>query len=187
MLDGVEASHPRHIVGCTLRPQIRHCGRRIVEHPSGVGPRIMIETNTSDRIRSRKDQLAGKRILIVDDEADARELLRYLLESYDVQVSDADSVDDALALIQSRQFDLLVSDIGMPAQDGYALISAVRALPHGSALPALAFTAFTRPEDRERALSAGFDLHVGKLSRVETLLDALVQLLTGDAAPPLRR
>jgi PAS domain S-box-containing protein len=108
--------------------------------------------------------LDGLKILIVDDEADTRELLRQILESCEAQVVDADSAAEALQLLRQERPHILVSDIGMPGQDGYWLIDQVRALSpeDGGSLPAIALTAFARPEDRRRALRRGYHAHAAK-------------------------
>jgi signal transduction histidine kinase/CheY-like chemotaxis protein len=109
-------------------------------------------------------ELAGLRVLIVDDEPDVRELLTAVLDRCKAVVFAAASVHEALALLQQHRPDVLVSDIGMPGEDGYALIRQVRALPAeaGGKIPALALTAYARMEDRTRALLAGFQMHVPK-------------------------
>ena len=105
--------------------------------------------------------LAGKRVLVVDDEPDARELMREMLAMCGVDVTTAGSSDEAVAAFGRERFDLLVSDVAMPGEDGYRLLARLRALPHGG-LPAMALTAYARPEDRERALAAGFQAHCAK-------------------------
>jgi signal transduction histidine kinase/ActR/RegA family two-component response regulator len=129
---------------------------------------------------ARPDVLAGLSVLIVDDEADARELLRIVIESCDATVHTAASVRDALDLLKTEHVDLLVSDIGMPDEDGYALIRAVRALPSAakSSIPAIALTAYVQQEDRTRALLAGFNVHMTKPVEPAELLTALADLCT---------
>jgi PAS domain S-box-containing protein len=108
--------------------------------------------------------LKGLRILIVDDEADARNLLKRLLEECDAEVTTSGSVEQALEHIAEIRPDVLVSDIGMPGRDGYDLIRVLRTLPaeQGGSTPAAALTAFARSEDRTRAIMAGFDVHLAK-------------------------
>jgi len=110
------------------------------------------------------DRIRGVRILVVDDDADARELLRRLLEDCGAQVALSDSSADAIEIIRKGQLDLVVSDIGMPGEDGYTLIRRVRALPaeEGGKVPALALTAYARAEDRVKAIRAGYQMHVPK-------------------------
>lgn len=124
--------------------------------------------------------LSDLRILIVDDEADTRELLRTMLEQCGSEVTTAASVAEALAAFQQSKPDVLISDIGMPEEDGYVLIGKVRALEAGlgERVPAIALTAYARVEDRVRALTAGFHVHVPKpIEPVELL--AVVASLTG--------
>ena len=107
--------------------------------------------------------LAGVRVLAVDDEADARQLLRHMLGDRQANVILAASSDEALALLEKETFDVLVSDIGMPGRDGYELIRCIRRKEMaGMRMPAIALTAYARHEDRSIALSAGFDEHVAK-------------------------
>jgi signal transduction histidine kinase len=107
--------------------------------------------------------LAGLRVLVVDDEADARELIELALTRCGASVLTAASAEEALFKLD-RSVDVIVSDIGMPNADGYELIARVRALPFasGGRTPAVALTAFARSEDRTRAMLAGFQLHIAK-------------------------
>lgn len=129
--------------------------------------------DTPDRVHStaRTDvpldaapSLNGIQILIVDDEADAREMLRVLLEQCGGSVTSAACAREALEALQRFKPDVLVSDIGMPDEDGYALIARVRGLraDEGGQTPAIALTAYARREDRIRALAAGFQSHIVK-------------------------
>jgi PAS domain S-box-containing protein len=104
------------------------------------------------------------RVLIVDDEADARLLLTAIMEGCGATVMTAASVPEALAALSRFKPHILVSDIGMPEEDGYSLIRKVRALgeEEGGKIPAIALTAYAREEDRMRALLAGFQVHVAK-------------------------
>jgi signal transduction histidine kinase/DNA-binding response OmpR family regulator len=124
-------------------------------------------------------ELGGLDILVVDDEPETRELLAYLLEQCDVRVSTAASAREALSLLSERRFDVLLSDIGMPETDGYALIREVRALPasQNGAIPALALTAYARSEDRTRVLKAGFHNHLAKPIEPGELLVVMATLV----------
>ena len=110
------------------------------------------------------DRLDGLRILIVDDEADTRELLKEGLQYCGAKVSVAGSAAEALDALVATSPDVLISDIGMPGVDGYDLIRQVRGLPRerGGKIPAIALTAYTRTEDRLQSLRAGYDMHVPK-------------------------
>lgn len=120
----------------------------------------------------------GLSILVVEDEPDGRELLLKMLSGARARVTAADSVRSALEIFAKAPPDLLVSDIGMPGEDGYALLRAVRALPpdSGGAVPALAVTAYAREEDRLRALSSGFQGHVAKPIDPDELVRAIARV-----------
>lgn len=124
--------------------------------------------------------LVGLRILVVDDEADTRDMLRAVLERCGSEVATAASAAEALEVLTSGQPDVLISDIGMPDEDGYALIGKVRAreVEPGQRIPAVALTAYARVEDRVRALTAGFQVHLPKpIEPIE--LVAVVASLSG--------
>jgi CheY-like chemotaxis protein len=121
--------------------------------------------------------LAGKRALIVDDDDDARHLLRTTLESSQMTVCEADNVDEALEALEHGSFNLIVSDIGMPDRDGYSFIHALRGRADGVSILAVALTSLVRPEDHARALRAGFDLHLGKPFQASSLITHLATLL----------
>ena len=108
--------------------------------------------------------LAGLRVMIVDDDADSRDLIVATLEYYGAIVSEAGSAAEAMALLLETRPDVLLSDIGMQGEDGYAFIRRVRALPRegGGLVPAVALTAYAGAGDRARALSAGYQLHIAK-------------------------
>jgi len=125
-------------------------------------------------------QLDNLRVLIVDDEEDTRDLLRVALEQCGSKVVTAGSAMEALEALEKTKPDVLISDIGMPEEDGYALISKVRALSaaRGGKVPAIALTAYARTEDRVRALMAGFQVHLPKpIEPVELM--AVVASLVG--------
>jgi PAS domain S-box-containing protein len=108
--------------------------------------------------------LHGLRVLAVDDEADTREMIRAVLEHCKMEVITAASASEALEVVAKSRPDVLISDLGMPGEDGYALIAKVRALPaeRGGHIPAAALTAYVRAEDRVKVLRSGFQLHVSK-------------------------
>jgi PAS domain S-box-containing protein len=107
-------------------------------------------------------RLDGVRVLLVDDEPDSNEATRVLLDVCGAEIRVAGSADLALEVLSRWRPDVLVTDVGMPGDDGYALIAKVRAIPDAKQLPVVALTAYASPEDRARLLSAGFDLHVAK-------------------------
>jgi signal transduction histidine kinase/ActR/RegA family two-component response regulator len=108
--------------------------------------------------------LQGVKVLAVDDEADARHLLTVVLEECGAEVGTCSSATEALVMIEEYEPDVLVSDIGMPEEDGYSLIKKVRERESetGKRIPAVALTAFARMEDRLQALSSGYNMHVPK-------------------------
>jgi CheY-like chemotaxis protein/two-component sensor histidine kinase len=106
--------------------------------------------------------LRGINILVVDDESGARVTLQRLLESRNAEVRAVDSVSAARDAIDTHKPHVLISDIGMPGEDGYALIRHLRSIKSKHRIAAIAVTAFARAEDRQRALEAGFDEHVAK-------------------------
>ena len=109
-------------------------------------------------------ELAGLTVLVVDDHADARELIKRVLEDCGATVLAAATAAEAVALVDAHKPDVLISDIGMPDADGFELIKRVRALgpDRGGRVPSIALTAFARSEDRTRTLRAGFLVHVSK-------------------------
>lgn len=109
-------------------------------------------------------RLDGVRVLVVDDDPDARELMRHVLGDCGAEVLVASDADSALTTLREERPAVLVSDIGMPGSDGYDLIRSVRALPaeQGGRTPALALTAFARPDDRRHAIAVGYQIHLAK-------------------------
>ena len=108
--------------------------------------------------------LQGLRVLAVDDEADTRDMIRAVLEHCKMEVITVGSAAEALEVVSKSHPDVLLSDVGMPGEDGYELIAKVRALPaeRGGQIPAAALTAYVRGEDRVKVLNSGFQLHVSK-------------------------
>ncbi|MBV9957306.1 MAG: response regulator, partial [Acidobacteria bacterium] len=118
------------------------------------------------------DQLGGLRVLVVDDEVDTLELIRVSLGQYGAQVTAARSAAEALSLLDRLRPDLIISDIGMPGEDGFEFIRKVRELPpeRGGRTPAVALTAYARGEDRLRVLRSGYQMHVAKPVELTELL-----------------
>jgi signal transduction histidine kinase/ActR/RegA family two-component response regulator len=121
-------------------------------------------------------------VLLVDDDPDTLEFLARTLRERGMIVTTASSAVEALELLETECPGLLISDIGMPHVDGFELLRRVRSVHRASELPAIAITAFTRSEDRDRALSAGFQVHVTKPVNVAALLTAIASL-RGTRAP----
>jgi len=122
--------------------------------------------------------LDGLRVLVVDDEADARELVTAILGECGVEVIAVASAREGLEALQQLKPNVLVSDIGMPVEDGYALIRKVRALDaeQGGSIPAVALTAYARDEDARSALAAGFQQHIPKPVNPEQLVTVVANL-----------
>ena len=141
-----------------------HLPLAVIHRNADSGERVHPKTPLGVSADFKHSDLSGVKVLVVDDEADARELLRHVLSECDAEVFTADIAEDALAIIERERPHVLVSDIGMPNVDGYELLRRVRALgpARGGNLPAVALTAFARSEDRTRALRAGFLIHVSK-------------------------
>jgi len=143
---------PLMVVRQITEQKVRDLGR---VHPVAGGGEIAFDC---------PPELTGIKILAVDDEPDARFLLTAILEKCGAQVKTCESAAQAMELLEKFQPDILVSDVGMPEEDGYALIKRVRDDERGTPkrIPAVALTAFARVEDRLKALSAGFNMHVPK-------------------------
>ena len=109
-------------------------------------------------------ELAGLHILAVDDDEDTRALVRIVLESCGARVTLATSAEEGLVALRNERPDVILSDLGMPNEDGYSLLAKVRALPadRGGCTPAAALTAFARGEDRIKVLNSGFQVHIAK-------------------------
>jgi CheY-like chemotaxis protein len=123
-------------------------------------------------------------ILVVEDHCDSRELLVTLLEGYGATVLAAETAGAGFELLTRHQPDIVVSDIGLPDEDGNALLRRVRKLDEaeGGAIPAIAVTAYATAEDRRTALSAGFDDYMTKPLDVMRLIDAVQQLVRGPSS-----
>ncbi|NJN56882.1 MAG: response regulator [Leptolyngbyaceae cyanobacterium SL_5_9] len=123
--------------------------------------------------------LKGIQAVVVDDEVDTREIITLILEGYGTRVISAASVSEALEAVEQFIPDVLVSDIGMPLEDGYTLIRKVRELEldRDGMIPAIALTAYARPEDQHQAVAAGFQLHLPKPVEPEKLAKAVAELV----------
>ncbi|MBD2532414.1 PAS domain-containing protein [Nostoc flagelliforme FACHB-838] len=139
---------------------------------------VQPEIKETNELSEQALELTGIRVLTVDDDPDARELLTVLLTEYGAQVLTVTSAAEVLANLESFQPDVLVSDIGMPEVDGYSLIQQIRTLTpeKGGHIPAIALTAYARVDDYERAISSGYQLRVTKPLEPEELVQAVVAL-----------
>jgi signal transduction histidine kinase/CheY-like chemotaxis protein len=141
-------------------------------------------TTASDRDAARAEGLAGVRVLVVDDELDTRKLISTVIAQSGAEVTACASAGEALETLKTWRPHILMSDIGMPGEDGYAFIRQVRALPaeRGGRTPAAALTAYARDEDRSRALAAGFQLHLAKPFSPGDLIAAVADLQSLEVA-----
>ena len=140
------------------------------------GPRADADDPTAKTLLPPR--LDGLKVLVVDDEADALGLVREALRDWGAEVHTASSVAEAMTKFESVRPDVLVSDIGMPGEDGYSLVRRVRALSaaEGGRTPAVALTAYARAEDAQRAFAAGYQMHVPKPAPPEKLLNVVANL-----------
>ena len=146
--------------GATFRARLPLTDRRPSEAPS----------DESARLRRR-------RILVVEDDADARALIARILVDAGAQVQEAANADEAMKHVKASAPDVLVSDIGMAQLDGYQLLRNLRAAGFDAKrLPAVALTAFSRLQDRADALAAGFQVHLAKPVKAEALVSAVANL-----------
>jgi signal transduction histidine kinase/CheY-like chemotaxis protein len=128
----------------------------------------------------RTEGLAGVRVLVVDDEQDTRKLISTVIAQSGAEVTACATAGEALEKLKTWRPHILMSDIGMPGEDGYAFIRRVRALPaeRGGRTPAAALTAYARDEDRARAIAAGYQLHIAKPFSPDDLIAAVSDLQT---------
>jgi CheY-like chemotaxis protein len=146
---------------------------------------VISSTIGDDHRRHIGDSLPPIEILIVDDEADARDLLTLLLESRGARTRAVSSAQEALDAIRQRRPDLLLADIRMPDEDGLSLIGRVRAWEsedREGRLPAIVVTAFASGRDRERAFTAGYDRHIAKPIEPDELTRAILDVVRPESA-----
>src|SRR5437762_4174437 len=146
--------------------------------PASAEASVQVEPARPELAVAPSSGLDGVRVLIVDDEADTREVLSVLLAGAGGEVRTSASAAEALATLARWQPDVLLADIAMPGDDGYALLSTVRSLAptRGGEIPALALTAYAHPQDRERALAAGFLDYLVKPFEPPALVAAIAKL-----------
>ncbi|MEJ7930810.1 MHYT domain-containing protein [Ramlibacter sp. AN1015] len=166
----VEATSPGTDLGATFTVRLPAA----VAHELPVRPRGSGTVAASSQASTLPD-LGGWTVLVVDDEPDARQLLHELLTQCGAQVELASDAQEALDALDRRRTDVLLSDIGMPGMDGYALVRRMRAHadPSVARLPAVALSAFASDQDQRRAREAGFDAHIGKPIDVQELAKVL--------------
>ncbi len=156
-----------------------------VDEPADIGTSIAGPAPEAvRRVIDALPSLDGVRVLVVDDEADARAVLHRVLLKSGAVVHEADSVRAALAELNAFDAQVLISDIGLPMRDGCDLIHAVRSGGKtAEALPAIALTAFARTEDQTRSLKSGFQLHLSKPVDAAELVAAVAHLADRETAP----
>lgn len=154
----------------------------------GQGAVFTVELPLLDRTNNEKSEidrgfnsnslsLQGLKLLVVEDEVDAREMVTLILEQYGAEIITAESVERALVEYEKHQPDIIISDISMPEKDGYNLIWQIRNSSSAkSNLPAIALTAYASETDRKRILEAGFNLHLSKPIQPELLIESLLLL-----------
>lgn len=156
---------------------------RIDASPSIAGSESAVEEEEIGQTESasRSVPLEDVRILIVEDDADAAEMLRYALRGVGAETRNAYSVSEAIESLSEWPPSIVLSDITMPDEDGYSLIRRIRSmqLPEISGVPAIALTAMARSEDGERALSSGFHMHMPKPVDIDELTRAISSLVNG--------
>ncbi|MEH2414158.1 hybrid sensor histidine kinase/response regulator [Nostoc sp.] len=147
-------------------------------------PSLTDEQNYPAFLGSNSLPLAGIRVLVVEDDADSRDFITFVLEQDGAFVIPVSSAFEALQTLAEVKSDVLVSDIGMPDMDGYMLIHQVRTWTpeQGGEIPAIALTAFARNDDQEKALKAGFQMHLPKPLNPEELIAAIVQFMETKAS-----
>jgi CheY-like chemotaxis protein len=169
-------------------------GGRVNAHSDGEGtgatftvelPIVAAPGDASVEVRDEtagaqgSSHLDGVKVLVVEDDADTRELVASLLAQHGAEPMTAANARDGLEAFRRRPPDVLVCDIAMPGGDGYSFLTAVRASSGDVYVPAMALTAYARLEDRERALAAGFDVHLAKPVEPTTLVIAVARLAGG--------
>jgi PAS domain S-box-containing protein len=177
----VHSAGPGQGASFTVRLPVATNGRTESAVDQGKHHDAASEESSANPSNNRIDEV---RVLLVDDDADARDVMQRLLGLYGAQVSTASSAQEALDKIGTFHPDVLISDIGMPQEDGYDLIGRLRSLPpeRGGRLPALALTAFARPEDGSRAIDAGYQVHLAKPVQPAELLRAVKDVIAN--CPP---
>jgi CheY-like chemotaxis protein len=173
----VSVSSPGEGLGATFTLRLpRHTGAApdMTELPARMEPALAAEPEL--------EQLNGLHILIVEDDADSRNVLQLLLQRLGALVEAVSSAGEAVDRLMQRPPAVIVSDIGMPDEDGYMLIRRIRQLPMGRRLPAIALTAYARQQDADAARSAGYDWHLSKPVAPADLIRAIRHVTLKDRA-----
>ncbi|MBD0387921.1 MAG: PAS domain S-box protein [Nostoc sp. C3-bin3] len=184
---GLGLAIARHVVelhGGTIQAQSQGIGQGatftvklpILEESRGES--LSLSSHPSPPSPSSPNPLTNLRVLVVDDEADVRQWITAVLEESGAKVSTFSSTRQALEALEELHPDVLISDIGMPGEDGYALMRKIREIEaeRGGRIPAVALTGYARVEDYKEALAAGFQLHVAKPVRAAELIAVVASL-----------
>lgn len=178
----VAGSSPRFPARSLTRPE---------EACSGVSEQRPSSTSTAPPSSGSRATraLEGARIVLVEDDDDARDLVGIILSNAGALVHSAASAEEGFRVVATGRAQLLVSDIGMPGEDGYSLMRRIRGLrcSEGGDIPAIALSAFTRPEDRMQALRAGFTTHVAKPVHPADLVHVVATLASLGRLPVRQR
>ena len=151
----------------------------VVDSATNDAPAAEDAEDAEPASRPLRTELANVRVLLVEDDPDSRELVRVVLEDAGASVSPAGNATDALNALDSEhhRFDIIISDIGMPGVDGYALMSRIRSDGRSQSVPSIALTAYTRGDDVDRAAKAGYQKHLAKPVDAQKLVDAVRALV----------
>jgi CheY-like chemotaxis protein len=164
--------------GTTFRLRLsRHSGAlpEVPASPLRKAPEITVDTEL--------EHLHGVHILIVEDDADSRNVLAVLLQRLGALVEAVASAKEAFDRLSHRRPDVLVSDIGMPDEDGYSLMRRVREMGGDRKLPAIALTAYARKQDEDEAIASGYDRHLPKPVAPADLIRAIKSITTPSHTP----
>ncbi|MEP0934503.1 ATP-binding protein [Leptolyngbya sp. NM2-A1] len=146
-----------------------------VQIPLAATPSMPVSTN----LPTNEDRLDNIHVLVVDDDADNREMITFALEMYGARVTTSSSASDALDTLSQCKPDVLLSDIGMSEMDGYTLMQHIRKVTQTSQIPAIALTAYISEADRQQALAAGFQEHMPKPLEPALLVETILKLVKG--------
>jgi signal transduction histidine kinase/CheY-like chemotaxis protein len=188
---GLGLAIARHLVeihGGTIRAQSRGEGEGAtftITLPlleTGIKTAEMLSAKEKSSAPAQQQLLSGVNVLLVDDDSDTLSLMATALKRRQANVTAVSSAGEAIQAIRQKRPDVLVSDIAMPDEDGYGLIERVRSLENGSSLdlPAVAITAYAKDEDRERALSSGFQIYLAKPIELTELVSVVARAVRRD-------
>jgi signal transduction histidine kinase/CHASE1-domain containing sensor protein/ActR/RegA family two-component response regulator len=188
---GLGLAIARHLVeihGGTIRAQSRGEGEGAtftITLPlleTGIKTAEMLSAKEKSSAPAQQQLLSGVNVLLVDDDSDTLSLMATALKRRQANVTAVSSAGEAMQAIRQKRPDVLVSDIAMPDEDGYGLIERVRSLENGSSLdlPAVAITAYAKDEDRERALSSGFQIYLAKPIELTELVSVVARAVRRD-------